>query len=124
MPWTQIALFLLAAAGFAALWVYYKRVLKLSDQEALNRAVAIAWQIWQVSGFRMPARLGSLSISPEFLREAGLVLKAEVVGQSTQASALPRWAAKAHPELAGVDPVALALQVQDQILDGKYNLRT
>jgi hypothetical protein len=111
--WMAIALL----AGAIA-FLYFTRIKKLSSEEALRRAIKIAYEIWQVSDFTMPASLTQPQVAGKILREAGLVLKAEVIGDSTYGHALTESVAKPHPELATVNPVELALGVQKMVLGG------
>lgn len=110
--WIGIALIIGVGAYF-----YFVRT-GLSEQEALRKAVRIAVSIWDVSDFTAPAALKQPQVAAKLLREAGLVLKAEVVGNSTNAHALTEYAAKPHPELVRVDPLELAIGVQKAILGG------
>ena len=105
--WGAIA-FVVGAIAF----VYFTRVLRLSNEEALRRAIKIGYQIWEASDFTAPAELAKPQVAGKLLREAGLVLKAEIVGNSTYGYKLSQDAAKPHPELARVNPVELALGVQ------------
>jgi hypothetical protein len=102
----------------AIAFIYFKRIKHLSDEEALRRAIKIGYEIWQVSNFTAPAVLKQPQVAGKLLREAGLVLKAEIVGDSTNGHAMTEDAAKPHPELVRVSPMELALGVQKMVLGG------
>lgn len=80
----------------------------------------MACQIWVASDFATPRSLIDPSANRKLIREAGLILKAELMGRSTYASRLPEVIAKIHPEFAGVDPTDLALGVKEQIIRGSH----
>jgi hypothetical protein len=111
--WTAIA-FVVGAIAF----IYFKQVEHLSDEEALRRAIKIGYEVWQVSDFTAPGSLMQAQVAGKLLREAGLVLKAEIVGDSTNGHAMSEAAARPHPELVRVSPVELALGVQKMVLGG------
>jgi hypothetical protein len=112
--WMAIALVVGAIA-----FIYFRQVEHLSTEVALRRAIKIGYEVWQASDFIAPACLGQPQVAGKFLREAGLVLKAEIVGNSTYGFRMAESAAKPHPELVHVDPLELALGVQEKILGGK-----
>lgn len=101
-----------------AFYVYQRKLKHVPHDVALRQAVSFAYEIWKASDFVAPSALRHPDVAMKALREAGLVLKAELVGQSTYAGKLPLEVAKIHPEFAGVDPEQLALGVQAQILKG------
>lgn len=111
--WMAIA-FVVGAIAF----IYFKKVEHLSNEEALRRAIKIGFEIWQVSDFTAPRSLMQGQVAGKLLREAGLVLKAEIVGDSTNGHAMTEAAAMPHPELVRVSPVELALGVQKMVLGG------
>jgi len=105
-------------AGGAAAYLWHLKISKLPPEEALRRAIKIGTQIWLASDFTAPAALGETAgeLAGRALLEAGLILKAEVMGESTFAANLSPAAARPHPELAEVDPIRLAQGVRDRIL--------
>lgn len=109
--WTAIA-FVVGAIAF----LYFRKVEKLTPQEALRRAIKVGYQVWLASDFVAPSKLGQPHVTGKLLREAGLVLKAEVIGDSTYGYRMHEKAAAPHPELFGVDPLELAMGVQEKIL--------
>jgi hypothetical protein len=109
--WMAIA-FVVGAIAF----LYFKRVDNLSNEEALRRAIKVGYQVWLASDFIAPSKLAQPMVAGKFLREAGLVLKAEVIGDSTYGYRMAEAAAKPHPELYRVDPLELAMGVQEKIL--------
>jgi hypothetical protein len=111
--WMAIAL----CCGAIA-FVYFTRVEHLSKEVALRRAIKIGYEIWKVSDFTAPKALMQAQVAGKLLREAGLVLKAEIVGDSTNGHAMSEASAKPHPELVRVEPVELALGVQKMVLGG------
>lgn len=106
----------IALIAIIALYFYYSKFTKLSHREALDRAVGLAYEIWKASDFAMPSRLLEPGVSLWILREAGLVLKAEVVGKSTYLGRLPAVAARPHPELIDVDPLELAEDLRSRLI--------
>jgi hypothetical protein len=118
------ALDLLIAAGLATavtagFFLYFNRVKRLPPRQALTRAIGLAYEIWQGSDFLMPAALRDPAVAQKALLEAGLVLKAEVIGRSTQVGVLPTEVARPHPELIGVDALQLARGVAKKILEDR-----
>lgn len=109
--WTAIA-FVVGAIAF----LYFRKVEKLTPHEALRRAIKVGYEVWLASDFVAPSALGQPQVAGKILREAGLVLKAEVIGDSTYGYRMAEAAAKPHPELFGVDPLELAMGVQEKIL--------
>jgi hypothetical protein len=107
----------IGAALIAALFAYFAKIRKLPPRLALLRAIELAYEIWQASDFAMPKALTDKNATARVLREAGLVLKAEVIGQSTFAGGLRPEVSRPHPELIGVDPLALARGVAGVILE-------
>jgi hypothetical protein len=89
---------------------YYLKFEKLTEEEALRRAVGMAWKFWQLYSFKMPGLLVNRSISRDDLIEAGLVLRDLVVGEVADGT-LSRHLAQPHPELAKVNPLRLAEEV-------------
>lgn len=101
----------------AALFLYYNKLRALPPRQALQRAIALGFEIWQAADYVMPAALADPEVRGKALREAGLVLKAEILGRST-ISRLSAEAARPHPELIEVDPTALAQGIAGRILEG------
>jgi hypothetical protein len=112
--WMAIAL----CCGAIA-FLYFRKVEHLSNEEALRRAIKVGYQVWLASDFVAPSQLGQPQVAGKLLREAGLVLKAEVIGDSTYGYKMAEAAAKPHPELVHVDPLELAMGVQAKILGAK-----
>lgn len=119
MIW-QIALgySIAAALGASAAYWYFRRFENLPHQEALRRAIKIGFEIWSNSDFDAPGKLTIPDLGARALREAGLVLKAEIVGDSTYGYKMAQDAAKPHPELATVDPLDIAKGVRQLIREG------
>lgn len=105
-----------AIAGLG--YQYFVRFKKMPPEQALARGIDLAFEIWQASDFMMPGALTNPAVSQKALREAGLVLKAELLGRSTYAERLPRRVAKQHPELIEVDPLELAQGVMRHVQRG------
>jgi hypothetical protein len=112
---TAIFWIAIALVGSAIAFSFF-RSQGLSQEEALRRAVRIGYEIWQVSDFAAPRALLQRQVAGKILREAGLVLKAEIVGDATYGYRMAEVAAKPHPELIRVNPTELALGVQNAIL--------
>ncbi len=100
-------------------YAYLRKVRHIPHDQALQKAVKLAYQIWQASDFVAPRALLDPNIARSALREAGLVLKAELVGEATYAGMVSTQAAIPHPELALVDPEDLAAGVQG-LIRGAY----
>jgi hypothetical protein len=88
-------------------FLYFRRFLRLPEEVALQKATAIAWKFWQAYALKMPAILKNPGASADELLEAGLVLKALVVGE-VRDSSLSSYLTAPHPELAAVDAYELA----------------
>jgi hypothetical protein len=110
---THFLVVVIVLAVVAGLFLYFLRYKQLSTEEALSRAVRIAYKFWEAYNFKMPGLLLSKGgVSAQDLIEAGLVLKSLVVGEvgdTTLSSELRR----ARPELLGVDPMQLASAVRE-----------
>lgn len=98
-----------------AVYGYLRKIRHVPHEQALQKAIQLAYQIWQASDFVAPRALLDANVARSALREAGLVLKAELVGKATYAGMLPIEAAMPHAELALVDPEDLAKGVQEKL---------
>lgn len=102
----------IALVAIAGLFLYFSRHKRLSTEDALSKAVRIAYKFWEVYSFKMPGLLLSQGVSTSDLIEAGLVLKSLVVGEVGDTALSPELR-RARPELLGVDPMKLASAVAD-----------
>lgn len=108
---TYLPVAAIAIALVAGLCFYFLRYKRLPRDQALSKAVQIAYKFWQAYSFKMPGLLLAKSITTEELIEAGLVLKSLVVGEVKDSSLSPELR-RAQPGLVSVDPWSLASAVR------------